>query len=235
MAVGIIGAMDVEVEALVRHMDVSRTFERAGMAFRAGSLGGAGVVVVRSGVGKVNAAVCVQILVDELGVDSVVNTGVAGSLDNRLGIGDIVVSTDVVHHDVDATVFGYARGEVPQLGTRFFAADEGLRRSAVAAARQVAPDVSVLEGRVASGDQFVSDASVKGRIASEFGALCCEMEGAAIAQACWLNGVPFVIVRAISDKADGSQKMLYPVFERQAAQHCAAIVEHMTAGLSGRA
>jgi adenosylhomocysteine nucleosidase len=233
MALGIIGAMEVEVESLVRSMDVSRTIERAGMRFLAGRLRGADVVVVRSGVGKVSAGMCVQVLVDEFDVDAVINTGVAGSLDNALDIGDIVVSTDAMYHDVDATVFGYAPGEIPQLGARSFPADEALRREAVSAACEAVSAAHVREGRVVSGDQFVADEGTKARLAHDFSGTCCEMEGAAIAQACWLNGVPFVVVRAISDKADGSGKVLYPVFERAAARHCAGIVERIAEARAG--
>lgn len=224
---GIIGAMEVEVEHLRLAMDVRERITVAGMEVATGTLHGTEVALVRCGVGKVSAAMCVQLLVDRFGVDAVVNTGVAGSLDNRIDIGDIVVSIDVMHHDVDATVFGYAPGEVPQLGAKSFPANDELRRAAVEACHEVASDVSVFEGRVVSGDQFVANDDVKRRLASEFGGICCEMEGAAIGQACWKNDVPFVIVRAISDKADGSKQVLYPVFERKAAKHCSAIVERM--------
>lgn len=226
MIIGIIGAMEVEVATIKSHMSVERRLTRARMEFDAGTLGGAKVVVV-SGVGKVNAAVCAQILVDEFEVTHVINTGVAGSLDARIDIGDVVVSTDVCHHDVDATIFGYAPGEIPQLGTKAFPADEVMREAALAAVESSACDIKAFEGRVVSGDQFIANDEAKSRLADDFGGMCCEMEGAAIAQTCWLNHVPFVIVRAISDKADGSKHMLYPVFEEKAAKHCAAIVERM--------
>lgn len=231
MVIGIIGAMEVEVSVLKDRMDVARVRMVARMEFVEGTLAGCHVVVVRSGVGKVDAAVCTQVLVSEFGVDAVVNTGVAGSLDNAIDIGDIVVSTDAMYHDVDATVFGYAPGEVPQLGVVAFPADEALRRAAVEACRVADPDVHVFEGRVVSGDVFVSDPATKERLATTFGGRCCEMEGAAVAQTCWLNDVPFVVVRAISDKADGSKKVLYPVFERKAAQHCAGLVCEFVATL----
>ncbi len=140
----------------------------------------------------------------------------AGPLDARLNIGDVLVSTDAVHHDVDATNFGYAPGEVPSLGIRFFPADAGLRAAAVEAPlRAAAPDVACVEGRVASGDQFVRTQDQKDGIQREFDASCVEMEGASIAQTAWLNGVPFVIVRAISDKADGSAEVEYPCSRRR--------------------
>lgn len=235
MKIGIIGAMDVEVRYLKGETDVTRTEKRANMEFCEGTIGGVPVVVVQCGVGKVNAAACVQVLADVFGVTHVINTGVAGSLNNALNIGDVLVSVDAVHHDVDARVFGYAAGEVPGMGVKSFAADEGLRAAAVEAVRVAAPEVNVVEGRVASGDQFVSDPKVKARIKETFSADCCEMEGCSIAQTAWLNGIPFVIVRAISDKADGSDIMDYPTFEAQAAEHCARIVEHMVASLGAAA
>ena len=237
MKVGIIGAMDVEVAHLIGELGPAapEPVRAAGMEFHEGELGGTSVVVVKSGVGKVDAAVCAEVLASRFGVTHVINTGVAGSLNNALDICDVLVSRDAIHHDVDATNFGYAPGEVPGLGTVAFEADPALRRAAVEAVAAVAPDSKAVEGRVASGDQFVRDDSEKARIRDTFAADCCEMEGASIAQACWLNHVPFVIVRAISDKADGSDAMDYPTFERRAADLCARIVDHMVSSLGSKA
>ena len=224
MKIGIIGAMEMEVETLKEQLSdpVKETVAR--MEFCEGTLKGVPVVVVRSGVGKVNAAMCTQILADRFGVDAVINTGVAGSLDARINIGDIVISTDAVHHDVDATLFGYAPGEVPQLGITAFPADEALAQAAERACRKAAPEISVFRGRVTSGDQFIVSREKKDQIRETFGGMCTEMEGASIAQAAWLNQVPFIIVRAISDKADESAQVEYPVFEEQAARHCAGMI-----------
>ncbi len=222
MKVGIIGAMEIEVESLKAEMSIKRTVKKASMDFFEGSIGNTEVVVVKSGIAKVNAGICVQILVDEFEVTHVINTGAAGSLDARINIGDIVLSTDAVYHDVDVTVFGYQKGEVPQLGTASFVADETLREKAKAAIKSAAPDLGIFEGRVCSGDQFISSQEVKASIIKDFGGMCAEMEGAAIAQACYLNKIPFIIIRAISDKADGSDIVDYPVFEKKAANDCAA-------------
>ena len=222
MKVGIIGAMEIEVESLKAEMSIKRTVKKASMDFFEGSIGNTEVVVVKSGIAKVNAGICVQILVDEFEVTHVINTGAAGSLDARINIGDIVLSTDAVYHDVDVTVFGYQKGEVPQLGTASFVADETLREKAKAAIKSAAPDLGIFEGRVCSGDQFISSQEVKASIIKDFGGMCAEMEGAAIAQACYLNKIPFIIIRAISDKADGSDIVDYPVFEKKAAHDCAA-------------
>ncbi len=222
MKIGIIGAMEVEVETLKEKMELKNTVKKASMEFFEGILGGTEVVVVRSGIAKVNAGICVQILVDLFGVTHVINTGAAGSLDARINIGDIVLSTDACYHDVDATVFGYKKGEIPQLGVASFTADEELRNKAKEAINKAAPDIKIFEGRVCSGDQFISSKEIKDAIINDFGGMCTEMEGAAIAQGCFLNNVPFLIIRAISDKADGSDIVDYPVFEAKAARDCAA-------------
>ena len=231
MKLGIIGAMEVEVESLKSAMDVKRTVSKASMDFFEGTIGGTEVVVVRSGICKVNAGICVQILVDTFGVTHVLNTGVAGSLDARINIGDIVLSTDAAYHDVDATIFGYKKGEIPQMGVLSFPADKELIEKAKAAIKVASPDLGVFEGRVCSGDQFIAEKEVKDAIIKDLGGMCCEMEGAGIAQACFLNKVPFVIIRAISDKADGSDVMDYPEFEKKAAKDCAALVMEMIKSL----
>ena len=227
MKIGIIGAMEVEVESLKSAMIVKRTISKASMDFFEGTIGDTEVVVVRSGICKVNAGICVQILVDTFGVTHILNTGVAGSLDAKINIGDIVLSTDAAYHDVDATVFGYKKGEIPQMGVLSFPADKELIDKAKAAIKTAAPDIGVFEGRVCSGDQFISDKAVKEAIIANLGGMCCEMEGAGIAQACFLNKIPFVIIRAISDKADGSDVMDSPEFEKKAAKDCAALVMEM--------
>ncbi|MBO4908266.1 MAG: 5'-methylthioadenosine/adenosylhomocysteine nucleosidase [Lachnospiraceae bacterium] len=225
--VGIIGAMELEVSALKGQIKGITVKKKAGMEFCEGTIGGVNVVVVRCGIGKVNAALCVQILCDDFGVSHVINTGVAGSLNNDLNIGDILISKDAVHHDVDVTIFSYKIGEVPQLGVREFPADQGLISAAEKAIKEKQPDLNYRIGRVASGDQFISSSEVKERIIKNFEADCAEMEGASIAHGAYLNGIPFVIIRAISDKADGSAEEDYPTFEKAAAAHCAKLVADM--------
>lgn len=225
--VGIIGAMELEVEALKAQMKVERIIEKAQMKFFEGTLGGTEVVVVQCGIGKVNAGMCVQILADLFEVTAIINTGVAGSLCNDINIGDIVVSTESVQHDMDVTALGYEPGVIPQLETSVFLADEHMVNLATEVCKEVNPDISVFTGRVVSGDQFISSAEQKERLSGVFKGSCAEMEGAAIAQAAYLNHVPYVVIRAISDKADGSAQMDYPTFERAAAAHSAKLVEHM--------
>ena len=223
--IGIIGAMEVEVEKLKQDMKVEKTFHKARMEFCEGELKGKQVVVVRSGIGKVNAAVCTQILVDLFRVEAVINTGIAGSLNAEINIGDVVISTDVLHHDMDAVNFGYPLGQIPQMDVFSFAADEKLAAAAEKVCHQVNPEIQVFHGRIVSGDQFIADKETKERIAENFHGYCTEMEGAAIAQASYLNGVPFVIVRAISDKADDSATMDYPTFEKKAVEHSVRLIE----------
>jgi len=228
---GIIGAMTVEVETLKARMQNLKVTNRAGMEFYEGTLEGCPAVVVQCGVGKVNAALCVQILCDCFGVTHVVNTGVAGSLCAELDIGDFVISQDAMYHDFTVGPLGYPLGQVPGLSVLQFPADADLIGKAYEAAQKVHPDHARI-GRIASGDQFVAEKSMKERIIADTGALCTEMEGAAIAQAAWRNQIPFVIIRAISDKADDSAEMDYPTFEAIAAERCACVTRLLAANLN---
>ncbi len=223
MKLGIIGAMDVEIAEIREKMSKISSFSRAGTEFSEGLLCGLPVAVCKCGVGKVNAALCAQILCDCYHVTHIVNTGVAGSLTAELDIGDMVVSQDAMYHDFDCAFVGYLLGQVPGMQSLTFAADERLLGLAFYAAEQVHPGHTKV-GRVASGDQFVCRDEQKAGIAAHTHALCTEMEGAAIAQTAVRNELPFVILRAISDKADGSAEMDYPTFEAQAAHRCAQVV-----------
>ena len=225
--IGIIGAMEEEVAALKEDMDIQETVEQASMVFCKGKLCGKDVVVVRSGIGKVNAGICAQILVDRFRADMLINTGIAGSLDARIDIGDMVISTDALHHDMDATIFGDAIGQIPRMDTLAFPADEELVQKAAKANEKANPDIRTFTGRVASGDQFISSGEAKEKIVENFHPLCVEMEGAGIAQAAYLNKVSYVIIRAISDKADNSAPLDYPTFERQAIAHSVRLMKEL--------
>ena len=222
MKLGIIGAMAVEVEQLKGKMENLTVKHHAGMEFYDGILEGMDAVVVQCGVGKVNAAMCAQILCSVFGVTHLVNTGIAGSLSAQLDIGDLVVSKDAMYHDMDCVHFGYEMGKVPGMNVVAFPADETLIGYAYDAAQALNPGHARI-GRVASGDQFVAEKTLKEKIIANTGGICTEMEGAAIAQTAYRNGVPFVILRAISDKADDSAEMDYPTFERIAAHRCASV------------
>ena len=225
--IGIIGAMEEEVADLKAAMSEVTIRKKAGMEFYRGVLEGHPAVVVQSGVGKVNAAVCTQILADDFHVDYLLNTGIAGSLQNSIDIGDIVISADAVQHDMDATVWGYQPGQVPGMGTYISPASEKLIRLAEEVNEKVNPDIHSFRGRIVSGDQFISDLKVKERLASEFQGCCAEMEGAAIAQTAWRNQIPFVILRVISDKADGSAVADDNTFTGDCVRHCLRLVRGM--------
>lgn len=222
--IGIIGAMELEVEELKSKMENESVTTVAGMDFHRGSLNGAQVVIVRCGIGKVNAALCVQILSDVFHVTHVINTGVAGSLNAKLDIGDILISKDALQHDVDVTPLGYEPGIIPQMKESIFKADDRLIHLAGDTCKEVNPDIGVMVGRVVSGDQFIAGKDMRERLIKVFQGDCAEMEGAAIAHGAYLNNLPFVIIRAISDKADNSAEMDYPTFEKAAALHCAKLV-----------
>ena len=227
MTIGIIGAMEEEVAVLKQEMNIEETVDYASMRFCKGTLCGKNVVIVRSGIGKVNAAICAQVLADRFNVDILINTGIAGSLDAAIDIGDMVISTDLVEHDMDATIFGDPLGQVPRMDTFSFPAAASLIEKAVAANEEANPDIKTFTGRIVSGDQFVSSAEVKEKLVKNFGGKCTEMEGAAIAHAAYLNKISCVIIRAISDKADNSATMDYPTFEKKAIEHSVRLVRNL--------
>ncbi len=226
--IGIIGAMEEEVTSLKEELTDPRTTTIAGMEFCAGKLENKDVVVVQCGMGKVNAGICANTLINQFNCSKIINTGVAGSLDNQIDIGDFVVSVDACQHDFTVKAIGFEKGEIPYTGRSAFPADETMRKEAVEAVHEVAPSVQVFEGRICTGDQFISSKEQKELIKSDFGGMCCEMEGGAIAQACYLNDTPFVIIRAISNKAEDSEEINYEVFKETAAERCASVVRYMT-------
>lgn len=225
--IGIIGATNNEVITLKEALTDMEVTKIAEMEFCKGKLGENNVVVVQCGMGKVNAGICAQTLISTYGCTKIINTGVAGSLDNRLDIGDLVISIDAVQHDFTVEAIGFEKGEIPYTGRYAFPADEQMRKDAIEAQKAVAPNIKSLEGRVCSGDQFISEKEQKEKIINDFGGMCCEMEGGAIAHVCYLNSIPFVIIRAVSDKADGSSSMEYTIFEEEASKNCARIVQYM--------
>ncbi len=224
---GIIGAMDLEVEMLKEVMTIEGRRTLAGMDFCVGTLEGQQAVVVISGIGKVNAAVCAQVLVSVFGCTHVINTGVAGAIHEDLNVGDLVISTDVLEHDFDATGFGYELGQIPRMSEWIFKADPELIQLAQKAIEQEEIPHQVLQGRIVSGDIFVSSGEIKERLKTQFGAYATEMEGAAIGHSCWLNAVPFLILRAMSDKADGTAHESFDEFCKDAAVNSSRIVRHM--------
>lgn len=228
--IGIIGAMSVEVNYLVDLMmqeDSKAHYGPAGMSFEEGTIHGVPAVVCKSGVGKVNAALCAQILILKYGCTHIINTGIAGAMGSGLGIMDFVVSDDAVYHDMDATGFGYKAGQVPQMDVFSFPADEKMIEAVQAAFEEseVTAGHKIVKGRIATGDQFISDKNVKAKIRENVDPACVEMEGAAIAHTCYLNKIPFVIVRCMSDMADDLSSNGYEFNESIAAEMSAKLVE----------
>lgn len=229
---GIIGAMDEEVEKIKECLENVTIKTIASMDFYEGQLYDIDVVVVRSGIGKVNAAICAQILADRYNVTAIINTGIAGSLNVDINIGDIVLSKDTLQHDMDAVAFGYEPSVIPRMETSVFKGDEELLQIAEEACREELEGIQVFAGRVLSGDQFISGREKKEWLNQNFSGDCTEMEGAAIAHAAYLNHIPFLIIRAISDKADDSANMDYPEFEAMAIQNSVIILKSMIKKLS---
>lgn len=215
MSIGIIGAMPEEVAGLVGLLNKKQETKLAGLTFVQGTLNHRKVVVVQSGIGKVNAAMCTQILINCFYVTAVINTGVAGGIDSQVEIGDVVISNDALHHDFDTTVFGYELGEIPQMECSRFPADPTLCQVALSLASNILSKNQVHLGLVVSGDQFISSTEQKQRIAESFQASCVEMEGAAIAQVAYLNQVPYVVIRIMSDKADNSAPDNFEEFTKE--------------------
>lgn len=221
--------MEVEIELLRDDLELETTLHKAGMDFYQGNSQGQEVVLVRSGVGKVNAGICTQILIDQFSVDQIIFTGVAGAIDSQLDIGDIVISTDLVQHDMDATSFGRERGEISGLDKIAFKADKDLLSLAAEIGKTVTAqeEIAVVTGRVLSGDQFIADKQKVANLRETFGGLCTEMEGAAVAQVAYLNDLPFVVIRSISDKADREADISFNEFVQLAASHSYQIVTGM--------
>ena len=226
--IGIIGAMESEVNELCRCLQFAETTEYAGLKFFSGLLSGKNVVVVKSGIGKVNAALCAQALILKFGVDAIINTGIAGALGSGLKIFDFVVSTAAVYHDFDTTAFGYKKGQVPGMVEQF-PADSLLADLAVKAfaTTDFAKNYKIVKGLVASGDQFISDTQQKKIIQKDFAPACVEMEGCAVAHACHLNNIPFLIVRCMSDMADDTVEQTYSFNEDVCAAASATLVKTM--------
>ncbi len=236
---GVIAAMKIEAEHIVAAMEDARTETVGGIEFTLGTIrrgqddwtGNRGseaeVVCAVCGVGKVNAAMCAQTMILHFAPDRIINTGVAGSLSPELGVGDVVIASDVVQHDFDTTALGDPPGLIPGLDTVKMHCSDRLRMSELHHAAEAVLEgtgAKILHGVIASGDRFVSDPETKTRIVERFGAAACEMEGGAIGQVCALNGVPFAVVRTMSDSADGGAVEDYPAFVGKAAAVSAKIV-----------
>lgn len=224
--IGLIGAMDEEVELLLGQLENKETTVRAGVTYASGTIHGKQVVVCKSGVGKVNAAVTTQILIDFFGVSKILFTGVAGALHPELNIGDIVISSSCMQHDMDVTPLGFARGVIPYQELSDFPADASLIQLAEEACKEQAVNHYIV-GKVLSGDQFIASRDTVQTLYEELNGACAEMEGSAVAQVCYMNGVPYVVIRSMSDKADGSAHVNFPEFTVKASKRSHEIVNYM--------
>ena len=230
MRVSIIGAMEEEVQLLRSNMtDISQE-TIANVEYTFGKMNGVDVILSRSGIGKVNAAVSTSILLDRFKPDYVINTGSAGGFDPALNVGDVVISSDAIHHDVDVTAFGYAYGQVPQMPATF-AADEKLIAIAEEKAKEIS-DIQIVRGLIATGDSFMNDPvrveDVRNKIT---GVQAVELEAAAVAQVCYQFKVPFVIIRSLSDIAGKESNISFDQYLEKAAVNSANLVMKIVDGL----
>jgi len=235
-SLGIIGAMDSEVEHILKKLGEYETVELYGLKFYASKKDGRDVILVRCGVGKVNAARCAQLLIDRFGVKGIINSGIAGGVSPEMDVGDVVIATKLCQHDFDITAFGYAKGylstgEDGRYPT-FFTADSALSDAIFESAKARVSENKIKRGVIASGDVFVSGKEQKKEISELFGASAVEMEGAAIAQTAQYSGVPFAVLRVISDRADGGAAESYETFEIETAKLSSEIINGLIAGMT---
>ncbi|KGX89534.1 5'-methylthioadenosine/adenosylhomocysteine nucleosidase [Pontibacillus marinus] len=230
--VGIIGPMEVEIDILRSHMDVEETVEKGKLTYYEGELNGQNIVLVQSGIGKVNATVAAQTLVSEFGVDALINSGVAGGIHPDLGLGDIVISTETVHHDMDETAKGFKPGQIPGMDPRFFKADQKLIDLAMKGTKDLPDYVDVYNARIATGDQFIASEKKTEWIYDTFNAYVVEMEGAAVGQVAYLNEIPYVVIRSASDDAGEEAASIQENFVEKAAENSSHVIEEILKGMS---
>lgn len=219
--IGIIGAMDIEVDGIVSSMQNTSVEEISGIKFIKGTLYGKDVVVAKCGIGKVFASICTQTMILKYHPDVIINSGVAGSLEKGLGVLDVVVASSVVQHDMDTSAIGDPKGLISGINVIYINTDENVQKSLMSACGELSCNTKL--GTVASGDKFIASKDDKDFIKGEFGAIACEMEGASIGHTCFVNNVPFGILRAISD-GDGAE-MDYCTFAKLAAEQSIKIVK----------
>jgi len=226
MNIGIIGAMEEEVEFLIENMKFERKEVKAKMEFSLGIIHNKNVVVVTSGIGKVNAAICAQILIDDFNVDYIINVGIAGGTKENIYPGDVVIGDNLVQHDIDTSAFGYRLGQIPRLNTFEFKCDKKLIEYAKKACKDIKGH-NYFTGRIVSGDQFIANKDKIKWLNDEFECLACEMEGASIAQVSYLNETPFIVIRSISDNANNGAEMDYEKFKDIAVENSTNILNNM--------
>lgn len=225
MRIGIIGAMNEEIIELKSVMNKIEEEKIGNLVFYKGEILGKNVILVECGIGKVNAAICATLMKIHFNVDKLLFTGVAGGVNSEINIGDIVIGEDLIEHDFDCTPFGYELGQIPRMDEYKFKADEELANLAYEAAVEKFGSNKIWRGRIVSGDQFVASPEKIKWLRETFNAFCTEMEGAAVAHVCYTFNLPFLVIRAISDKADDDAKVDYPEFVKLAAKNSKTIIE----------
>lgn len=221
MKLGIIAAMHNEAERIITAMTDTAVETVGGIRYTSGKLNGTDAVCAVCGIGKVFAAMCAEAMIITYKPDYIINSGIAGTLTSRLGIGDVAISTDAVQHDMDTSAMGDPVGMISGIDIIKLPTSDMLGGKIETIAHELG--VNTVRGTIATGDRFIGDSETKKQISETFGAIACEMEGGAIAQVCYVNGVPCSIIRAISDSADGQALEDYPAFEKKAAELSAEI------------
>lgn len=227
--IAIIAAMQEEMEEIKKIMDNREEKTIQGLVIQEGEINGLKSILVQSGVGKVNAARTTQILVDHYSLKSVINVGSAGGVQEDLKVGDIVIGDNLIQHDFDITAFGHPKGYIAELGINFKSDQELVKKAekAIQSTLQQEENIKIVKGTIASGDIFCTSVEMKHKIHSKFQAICVEMEGAAIAQVCTLDQIPFIIIRSISDVPNGSNQIEFDVYLKQASKRCAQFIKQM--------
>lgn len=227
MTIGIIAAMEEEIEELINKVKISQKKTKANLTFISGVLYNNEVVLVTSGIGKVNAAICTQILIDDFNVDKVINVGIAGGLGENILPGDVVIADSLVQHDIDTSFFGDSIGQIPRLDVFDFKCDEQLIKIAQKSCMNLNNNHKFYIGRIVSGDQFIVDLKKIKYLKQKFNALACEMEGASIAHVCYVNKIPFIIIRSISDNAIIGAHMDYEILKPIAIKNSIEILKNI--------
>lgn len=222
--IGIIVAMEEELESILDIMDNIEEKEIYGLTFKTGQIEKNKIVVAKCGVGKVNAARVTQILIDTFNVKSVINVGAAGALNPFLNIGDIVIGEKLIQHDFDITAFDHDKGYITGVGNYIYSDSKLIEKFENAANNLKEKDYKIKKGIIATGDIFCTDIEMKNKIFSKFDADCVEMEGAAIAQVCYLDKIPFIVIRSISDSPNGNNEIDFDKFVELASKRCANIL-----------
>ncbi len=222
---GIIAAMQEEMQEIKKIMTEIEEKEVYELTFFKGKINNKNIVLVESGVGKVNAARTTQILIDNFKVEAIINVGSAGCANNELEIGDIVIGKKLVQHDFDITAFGHPKGFISNVGENVESDSELIRKMEQTISKLQDKEFKIKVGTIASGDIFCTEKTMKDKIRTKFNADAIEMEGSAIAQVCKLDNIPFIVIRSISDNPNGNNNITFEQFLEKASKRCAQIIE----------